>query len=979
MPNAGQRRVERFSVERCESGEQKIAVETDDLDGWRALAVEMEGPDAERFRRAAKAPPNTRLSGRLDEQQLENTTRWLLAEETCGHDARVVDYQQPAARKAFGKHSGQLAEALVRETLTDHQQTRIVAPRSRTLSDLRRWELVVKIRGTHGRAAYTPTPTVQARARFCRMSRLAIALVCVATPAMAAPIATLSADLDGDGNAETITLDSSGQLSAGAVSRMLAPATQGSLSFAVVEGHRVVVARLPKEAFAVEGAKLTPLFRNSLGFDVDRERERVVEVNATGIVRFWRAPGVRRCDGEDRLFVDRWSFANHHFVAAPPPAPKGTELVAKPSRSSPSPDGARKGEPLGAMSARPVFRFTAASADADSAGTHIPSLAAPRELEDDHPTAWMPGGGAGEWVVAQAVSDRYRVTGIAVVTPSSAKLAVRRMTVLLDGGRAFSFALLPGGARVHLPEPIASRCVALVVAEPPPAGPTAIIEARIFTDADDAAGLEHLVAALARDEDATAAAAILERDRAAAPALAAALATAVGTGRRRIIELLATMAVPSTAPAVVAALRTASSAEEPALLAAIARLGEAAVAPLESLLADETVPLSAHQTALAALARIDSQAARAALIRQIGRGPLVERRDRRLALRPALSNPVARAELTAAVTAALADPGTPVERAVDLVALAAEAHLETTGLPSLAARIDQLPDEPRFAERQLLLQAIAVAGPPAKEISPWLESKFAGAGADVLRTLGLAAKLAVDEDSAAQSAALGTALADASPRVRRAAVLALASHPQPARETLLRRAFADTWPLVRRAAAEATLPFCTGARSSLLPSLAHASVADPSHDVRLSALTTLGACAPLDPAIPRVLENPRQPATLRERAAVLLVRAKAPGTATRLAAVVRTTLDDPTADEQSTWLVATCLRGLGQLGDRSQPVLDAVTAAATEPLSSAVRAAAIDAVGSLCPKGARRALTDAASDPDPNVRRAAARAAEKCR
>jgi HEAT repeat protein len=73
-----------------------------------------------------------------------------------------------------------------------------------------------------------------------------------------------------------------------------------------------------------------------------------------------------------------------------------------------------------------------------------------------------------------------------------------------------------------------------------------------------------------------------------------------------------------------------------------------------------------------------------------------------------------------------------------------------------------------------------------------------------------------------------------------------------------------------------------------------------------------------------------------------------------------------------------CTRALARTGDTSHPVLVALGEAANEPLSPAVRAAAMDTIGRLCPEGAGEALHKGAKDPDSAVTRAARAALERC-
>ena len=62
----------------------------------------------------------------------------------------------------------------------------------------------------------------------------------------------------------------------------------------------------------------------------------------------------------------------------------------------------------------------------------------------------------------------------------------------------------------------------------------------------------------------------------------------------------------------------------------------------------------------------------------------------------------------------------------------------------------------------------------------------------------------------------------------------------------------------------------------------------------------------------------------------------------------------------------------------SVAVLVALGEAANEPLSPAVRAAAMETIGALCPDGAAPALHKGEKDPDGSVRAAAHTALSRC-
>jgi hypothetical protein len=89
-------------------------------------------------------------------------------------------------------------------------------------------------------------------------------------------------------------------------------------------------------------------------------------------------------------------------------------------------------------------------------------------------------------------------------------------------------------------------------------------------------------------------------------------------------------------------------------------------------------------------------------------------------------------------------------------------------------------------------------------------------------------------------------------------------------------------------------------------------------------------------------------------------------------------LADPGVDERTAGLAVACLRALERLGDTSRPVLEAIGTASAEPMSPAIRAAAQEAVGKLCPDGAKVAFDRGLKDPDATVRRAAEAAHRRC-
>jgi HEAT repeat protein len=154
---------------------------------------------------------------------------------------------------------------------------------------------------------------------------------------------------------------------------------------------------------------------------------------------------------------------------------------------------------------------------------------------------------------------------------------------------------------------------------------------------------------------------------------------------------------------------------------------------------------------------------------------------------------------------------------------------------------------------------------------------------------------------------------------------------------------------------------------------------DAAGEVRREALVSLGRChqAPMS-FLAKVLQSHDQPVEVRELAALQVAKLGGSEAPKLLADAVTDVLADPTADERSVSLATACLRALGQLHDGSKPVLEALGAASNEPVSGEVRAAAMEAIGQVCPDGAGEVLRRGQKDAEPIVRRAAQQALDKC-
>jgi len=757
------------------------------------------------------------------------------------------------------------------------------------------------------------------------------------------PLATLRTDVDGDGVPEAIVLETDGALVvAGTLwGRLSATPPLRAAVLEVVPSDGVLWvhakatgARGTAELVAVRGEVRFSGPTGSVG-----DGERALEIGLTdGLTRWWRAPTVQRCDGEGRLFRERW--VSGHFVPARLAAPDGEAIPV-----------GRATDPR----ARPVFHWTAASTD----GTAEPErradlLSAPRELSDGDPrTVWT--GGPGDWVVARAEGGNQTVTAIKV-------RGTGRLTLLV-GARRFRFALTADvPSLVRLPEPVATDCVALVAVDG-----ARLAEAEVFTDLDGDGALPRLVAdALGADPSRAEAAVRLLRADGPRGVLAAAesLATATAPGRRRLLQLVAEAGLAASAPALAGVLRTGNSDERALIRRGLAKLGAVGERAAMGVLDDQTQPEEARldaaeilqssktlpearlalERALPAAAPALRRAVQSALAKRVDAAWLDEMASR---LDRGPADAIADVELLHAVGAQAARWPVPLARAL----LSVWAHLPADGF---AVRLRWL----RTAKE------VAVALPA---LLPAL-AEATRSEDDILRAAAIEAlaEMTAVPEAVALVAAAHT---DPSPRVRRQALR------DPGGDARRRALTTDAWPMVRRGAATVLATNC--AEVGTVGALEAAVRSDRSDEVRAAALFSLSRCAPASPAIATLLLDERATVSLRERAASLLGRPHDAAAAQALAKALMAVLSEPTPDDRALYLVQGCLAALGRTGDRSQSSLDAVARALEEP-TPPVRAAAIETLGRLCPKDAGVVLRRAAGDADASIRRAAMRALTAC-
>ena len=240
------------------------------------------------------------------------------------------------------------------------------------------------------------------------------------------------------------------------------------------------------------GDKLAAVYAGPVG-PVGRDGEYALSIEATpqGLLRYQRVPGLSRCDGEDRLFIERyqgtagWQPAPELAVPELGDAQVLTAAAKNPGGASDAASGSMVGAPIG------VYRFVAASAQVGAQRADL--LAPPRELEDGKPaTAWrVPADARGAFVTARADGAGHSVHALRIVPAAVSQGALpRQLALLFDGKQRLNINLSPplrdGAAQwIQLPSPIATSCLSIVITVPAPGGqPAALGKVAIYSELD---------------------------------------------------------------------------------------------------------------------------------------------------------------------------------------------------------------------------------------------------------------------------------------------------------------------------------------------------------------------------------------------------------------------------------------------------------------------------------------------------------------
>lgn len=783
--------------------------------------------------------------------------------------------------------------------------------------------------------------------------------LCAAETAQAETPQVLSwirADVDGDGIADAITLRGDGQLQvewAGSEPTSLRLDDRGPLmrpadvQFSVTSGGRVIVARATalrrggirqslSLAAVASGRRLRVAYSGPVGpVGRDGEYAQDVAITSAGLIRFQTAPNIRRCDGESRVFVERYRDGVGFQPDPDPTLPAESPATVSPQITTSAP-AEFVGPALG------IYRWVGASAQAHV--TRADALGPPRELEDDNPaSAWAPAPIRGAFVTAQADGNGHSLRAVRLVAARGKPLP-RRVALIFGGGSTPSVDVSLSEAAVQwLVFPAASApqsdCVSLLVRDG--AADSAIGDVVLYSELDGQGGLTNLLSQVASGEGSRgegAARTLLlraRRDAAGRKGVLDALAQVLQSGssslspesQRRVDDLLLQLAEAEDASS--APGRAASSQLEMLLWSAAQRrlmppafadggaqtflralAGYPHVGPrlLLRILDERTLPSDVRGTALALWAAAAPGAAPARLIALIGDAA----RDAKLALGwsaavatalrckgaddPAMAPLVAtlserlRAESNARDADADADAQASAALLLSALSQALSSCPDVALRSQLAERIALAWPQPaatdaldRFALQYRLLQALDRLSAPTPATLILLAQVASQSKEPVLRQVAGALRVrlaagATDRLAGLRDADAGVRLATLSAiRGRRDAAgasQATAAGLGPAELALLDQTLLnDAWPKVRRAAAEARAAQCTEGGTAQVSALRQA-LSDRDLDVQRRALMGLAHCE--GPAavedLMRVAQREDAKASLRGQACALLAR-----------------------------------------------------------------------------------------------------------
>ncbi|MGE3547569.1 MAG: hypothetical protein AB7L28_26825, partial [Kofleriaceae bacterium] len=595
-----------------------------------------------------------------------------------------------------------------------------------------------------------------------RIVGIAVVLVVLSATSWAAPIATLTDDLDGDGKGAGIELGPDGVLRVlerpRSELKLADRVDRAKLSVARYGGKPVLLVELTaaskRTAVIIERgvAKWTEATRFHIGgVGLDQDYGVEVEATPTRIYRYQTRADIRRCDGKTGyLFPEAYtpSFDRSASAAAFRSVTPNVDI---------DPGATVLRATLDPTPAAPPVIFQARAASTQAGVANAGGLTIPNELDDGrNDTAWsesLGSDGRGQFFtfeprIKAASARQLRIVAGRQSSDAELRRSARPRELAIVTAVGSWRVELPDAAKaalgtayvVDLPAPV-TGCVTVILASTYATGgpaSTAISELEVYAEGERAAGGEAMLArvvAEGKDGATNAAAALARRGAAGAAAIDAELArTSDGSTRRRLITALIKLKDPAAMQSLARAAteRWVRGQDLIDLIAALARNGMAQ--QLHDLAEQSGVELDARVAAAAAIA--PSDATLPLLIDLAGTGPAPLRRAVIAQLAQGPLDPVMHAARSATDAAASGD----LWKAITRHARAVPADRALAAGTMLAA-LDGATD---YQRRYRLVEGIASLGdgPALQQLQVHLRGLPAGAQSSAIRQVAIRASAA---------------------------------------------------------------------------------------------------------------------------------------------------------------------------------------------------------------------------------------------
>ncbi|HUS26920.1 MAG TPA: HEAT repeat domain-containing protein [Kofleriaceae bacterium] len=823
-------------------------------------------------------------------------------------------------------------------------------------------------------------------------------LALMSSTALAAPIADLAKDIDGDGTPDKVVLDSSGELQVstkrGTEKVQLGAMTKAKLAAAVVKNVPTIIVRVAKTGdvatdgviVQLAGAGWKQVVRTPIGPQgVDGDYWIDLDARPEGIYRYQARPGAVRCDG-----LPAYTFAEglngtkfQRLSKIPTGIPENASVInAKPEASAPA--------------SNPSL-FRARFASHQPGAMDAAALAIPTEIDDGNvDTSWREdltaSSGEGQFFTYVSRVPTAKATQLRIVT-TKVKGNNRPQRLGVIGSAGAWHVDVPDGApgsafTAELTQPI-SGCVTIIIEATygAPKGETSIAELAVFAeDERNGGGEKQLAHAVSEGKDGwiIAKQELARRGAAGAAAIEAELsATKDHHARNRLFGVLVTLKDPAAAPLLAKAAKENELQGQELVNAIAALAGTGMAQELADIATTKGMSLDARVAAVRALRPTDAKD-RDVLVSLAGKGVREVRHATienlmtldvptlvaaaqaqqdakaagdlwRAVTRRAQKQPAERPPALAAMTAAL-DSATDYERRYRLVDGVATIG-DQAALKSLAALLARMPDgADAGAFKHIAARAIAINPRP--------------------EAFDLISKLVTDGDAGVRLAAL-SALAGSSGGAEGAwhGAVGVDGIDRILQTSLL----TDTWPDVRRFSAMVLGGRCSrpGPAAALADSLAR----DKHVGVRGDSLAALVDCkAPgTDELVRKLWDDGKAPLELRRRAVDLTVGLGDAALAQKLVGKFTQWRGAAIESEAALALAQNAAYAIGRLAPPgAAPALQSALDDSAFPEIVGAAATGLGLLGKACPASAKTKLAELAKSDEQQVSSAAARAVAVC-